>query len=141
MSTRVGHSGRAMKLNEKATEVEVGEPVAGTVEGAASPAGTSIGAGSWQGEMPLEPRGAPAGHRRRVVRTRRSAVARWWFARMRETVRGTREWDGGAARSEGVEQGTLALVQPPTRFEGYRASDGSGSRTVQSAFVRDMEPR
>ncbi|MGE3308774.1 MAG: hypothetical protein AB7O66_02305 [Limisphaerales bacterium] len=134
-----------MKLNETTETIEKAleerKPVGES--GVGADADTGFGSGLSQGEMPLGVgRGVPSpAHRRRVVRTRRSAVARWWFARMRETVRATRDWDAGASRSEGSRQGTLALVQPPTRFEGYRGGGAEAFRVAQNALVRDMDPR
>jgi|GEM_PF-3482286 len=75
-----------------------------------------------EGQLELGLRAAPGGVPRRVVRARRYAVARWWFDRMRETVRSTREWHGSEVRRAGTEQALLTLTQPPTRFEGRRAA-------------------
>ncbi len=67
-------------------------------------------------------RGTPPERPRRVLKTRRYAVARWWFARMRETVRSTQEWDGTKTWRGSVQQEALALSQPPTRLGERRAA-------------------
>lgn len=72
-------------------------------------------------QMELGLRSVTAARPRRVIQTRRYAVARWWFARMRETVRTAGEWEGGEGRLVSGAQGALPLAQAPTRHAGRRA--------------------
>lgn len=87
------------------------------MDGAAVAVQAAQAAATEVAQLELSLRAVPADRPRRVVKTRRYAVARWWFAKMRETVRSTREWDGREARNPGGEQALLTLTQPPTRFE------------------------
>jgi hypothetical protein len=103
-----------------ATEARCMEGVVGEDEASTKELATATTAS--EGQLELGLRAPAAGRPRRVVRARRYAVARWWFARMRETVRSTREWNGGEVRRPGTEQALLTLTQSPTRFEGRRAA-------------------
>lgn len=52
-----------------------------------------------------------------VRRPRRTAVARWWFARMRETVRTVEAWAGPGVPPAGADhQVSLALSPTPARY-------------------------
>ena len=106
--------------NDRLAHLESGIPGGETPPSTAgvTPAATEV----CEGQLELGLRAPAAGRPRRVVRARRYAVARWWFARMRETVRSTREWNGGEVRRPGTEQALLTLTQSPTRFEGRRAA-------------------
>lgn len=150
MSTRVGQSRRVMKLEthdtqamENGMEFEVAPsaetrmpaetsapPTVGpeetdpaampVIEPAKMADSATLAAG--EGQLELGLRATPPARPRRVVKTRRYAVARWWFAQMRETVRATREWSANETRRTGTDQALLTLPMPPTRFEGRRAA-------------------
>ncbi|MBL9126722.1 MAG: hypothetical protein JNL97_03700 [Verrucomicrobiales bacterium] len=74
------------------------------------------------GQMELGFRTPPTARSPRPERTRRYVAARWWFARMRETVRSTPEWTAESAPHPASEQVLLSLAQPPTRFERRQAA-------------------
>jgi hypothetical protein len=56
-------------------------------------------------------------------RSRRFAAARWWFARMRDTVQEARTWPGLDPAWGAPGQIDLSLTTPPTRFTRRRSAD------------------
>lgn len=116
--------GRHLFTSDRLINLESGNPGGETPPSTAgeTPAATAAGIAAEEGQLELGLRASAGGRPRRVVRARRYAVARWWFARMRETVRSTREWNGSEVRGSGTEQALLTLSQSPTRFEGRRAA-------------------
>jgi hypothetical protein len=116
--------GSHLILIDRLTNLESGTPGGETSPSTAggTPAATAAGMAASEGQLELGLRAPAGGRPKRVVRARRYAVARWWFARMRETVRSTREWNGSEVRGSGTEQALLTLTQPATRFEGRRAA-------------------